>query len=75
MKRFLQKIAIWLYEKTDCREIHDNEFWRQHIMYAVPLKVNHKIIVMKIQEQVPDTDLTYVGSYHSDTKTFEKEEN
>jgi hypothetical protein len=48
MKFLLQKLAIWFYEKMDCRSMHDSDFWSHHIFYAVGKQDDTKIIITEL---------------------------
>jgi len=48
MKLILQKLAIWFYEKMDCRNMHDSDFWSYHMIYAVGKQDDTKLIITEL---------------------------
>lgn len=62
MKHYLQKMAIWLYEKLGCRTMDKDSFWTYHVMYSAPKDIDHKIIIAKLNDHLNEAPVSYVGT-------------
>ena len=61
MKKLLQKLAVWFYEKMDCRTMDRHEFWSHHVYYAVPKDTDPMIIIGEVNRINGELDL--VGTW------------
>lgn len=48
MKKIFQRLAIWFYEKMDCRSLDRDNFWKYHMLYAVGKHNNEKVIIAEL---------------------------
>jgi hypothetical protein len=48
MKKLLQRLAIWFYEKMNCRSVSNDKFWKYHMLYSVGKHNNEKIIIAEL---------------------------
>lgn len=64
MRKMLQRLAIWFYEKMDCRGMDRNAFWQYHLLYSVPKIADSKIVVAEINRIT--NEIEYRGEWTHD---------